>query len=549
MDEKLLESLKADLLEAGKRLSTLNGLGEELTDEQLEEFKALSAKAEKLKIRIDGLEAAAKAELVAKQQAEADVEKRINDAVAEATRKMEAKFRRPDFIEGVPLVAKYGDTWKYDQLDAVELSLLIDMQHNIHQLNPNTPAPSPGAFKALSLRIAELDEHDTRGVPEGMEEEHRKNIMYAKGSFKAATNIEPDKEAVEAAIKAATDPMYTGASPMSDWVGTAYSQSIWEKIRGGLVVAQNVPSDTIPDGYSSKVWPLESTDFTWYKVSETSSANATTGVPDATVTASQLATANKTISVGKLGARGMYSGEADEDSLIAFAPQARMQLTKSGMEYLEHVMVDGDVETSANKNINDIAGTPAGTEPFLLVDGFRKLALVTNTANSRTANGGLLITDFKDTLKLLGTAGLNGADPTAVAFLTDYNTMWAIMDIDEIKTKETFTQGTIEDGFLTRIYRTPVLYSFQMHKYSTASTYELKVNTAGKVDQDTTTNNTTGAILAVRWDQWKQAYKRRMTMEVTRKPESDSWQIVALMRWGMAYRDTEASAITYNVGV
>jgi len=544
-----LETLKAELTKVGEDLRTLKGLGEELTDEQLEQYKELSAKAMKLKIRIEGIEAEAAAAKVASEQQEAETQKRIDDAVAEATRKMEAKFRRPDFIEGVPLVAKYGDTWKYDQLDAVELSLMIDMQHNIHQLNPNTPAPRSGAFKALSLRIAELDEHDSRGVPEGMEEEHRKNILYAKGSFKAATNIEPTKDAVEAAIKAATDPMYTGASPMSDWVGTAYSQSIWEKIRGGLVVAQNIPSDTIPDGYSSKVWPLESTDFTWYKVAETTSSNATTGIPNASVTASQLGTANKTISVGKLGARGMYTGEADEDSLIAFAPQARMQLTKSGMEYLEHVIVDGDTETSANKNINDIAGTPAGTEPYLLVDGFRKLALVTNTANSRSASGGLLITDFKDTLKLMGTAGLNGADPTATAFLCDYNTMWAIMDIDEIKTKETFTAGTIEDGFLTRIYRTPVLYSFQMHKYSTASTYELKVNTAGKVDQDTTTNNTTGAILAVRWDQWKQAFKRRMTMEVTRIANADSWEIVALMRWGLAYRDTEASAITYNVGV
>ena len=31
--------------------------------------------------------------------------------------------------------------------------------------------------------------------------------------------------------------------------------------------------------------------------------------------------------------------------------------------------------------------------------------------------------------------------------------------------------------------------------------------------------------------------------------ESDSWEIVALSRWGLGYRDAEASAITYGLTV
>ena len=58
-----------------------------------------------------------------------------------------------------------------------------------------------------------------------------------------------------------------------------------------------------------------------------------------------------------------------------------------------------------------------------------------------------------------------------------------------------------------------------------------------------------GSILAVRFDQWKQAFKRRMTLETTRIANADSWEIVALVRWGMTYRDTEAAAISYNVGI
>ena len=62
-------------------------------------------------------------------------------------------------------------------------------------------------------------------------------------------------------------------------------------------------------------------------------------------------------------------------------------------------------------------------------------------------------------------------------------------------------------------------------------------------------NNTLGALLAVRWDQWALKWKRRMTVESQRSPESDSTQIVALARWGLGYRDTDAAAISYNLTI
>jgi hypothetical protein len=323
---------------------------------------------------------------------------------------------------------------------------------------------------------------------------------------------------------------------------------LWESIRGANVVVNRVPSEVVPDGYSSKYWPLESTDPTWYKVAEATASDSTLKVPAATVAASQLATANKQLTLGKIGARSLYTGELVEDSLVAFAPNLRRQLQVSGAEVIEHLFIDGDVETSANKNINDIAGTPGATDVFLTFDGFRKLALITNTANSRSAAGTLTVEDFKNTLKLMGVAGIAGSDPTKVAFIVDYNVMWAMLDLPELKTRDVSSFATIENGFVTRMYRTEVLYAYQMHRAS-ASTNARKANTAGKVDLDTDSNNTTGSILTVRFDQWKQAYKRRMTLETTRIANADSWEIVALCRLGLTNRDNEASAITYNVGV
>lgn len=514
----------------GVRKAMKNFIGRELSDDETEKLDGLNKEAAKLAAQIAALEQIEEADKAEKDR----VEREKREAVDAAVKAERAKGNRIDYAE-VPYITKFADTNRFDNLDAAETALVIDV------LNGQGKPVTGAAFKALALKIGELKDDNTR--------EGKKSVNYVKNAFKAATRIDPTPEATAAAVKAATDPMYTGGANIgADWVGTAYSSELWRSIRAGNVVVDRVPSDVIPDGYSSKFWPLEGSDPTWYKVAEATASDSTLKVPAATIAASQIATANKQISVGKLGARSLYTGELTEDSLIGFAPQLRDQLVVSGQEILEHILIDGDTETDNVKNINDIGGQPAGTEPFLLFNGFRKLALVTNTANSRSASGGFVVSDFKDTLKLLGAAGLAGADPTKVAFLLDYNTMWAALDLPEIKTRDVFGMATIENGMLKRIYNTEVLYAFQMHRYAPAA-YARKANSAGKVDQDTAGNNLYGAILAVRFDQWKQAYKRRMTIETTRIANADAWEIVALVRWGLAYRDNEASAITYGVGV
>lgn len=519
-----IETKRGELAEVEKSTKALIGV-EDPTDEQVKKLTDLNKKAATLKAQITGLE---NLEVAEKETAER-IEREKREAVEAAVKAEQAKNRRLQFSEA-PYQTHYADTAKFDELSAGETALVIDV------MKSNNRPVSGAAFKALSLKIGELKDDNT--------EAGKKGVNYVKNAFKAHTGIDATPQATSDAVKAATDPMYTGGSGVgSDWVGTAYSNQIWEVIRAANVVFDRIPSITVPDGFSSIYIPLESTDPTWYKVAEATASDSTLKVPAATVTASQSATANKQLTLGKLGARSLYTGELTEDSLIPFAPQLRQQLTTSGTEILEHVMIDGDVETSANKNINSIDGTPT-TQPYLLTDGFRKLAIITNTANSRSASGTLTVEDFSATLKLMGTAGLAGSDPRAVAFLVDYNVMWAMLNLPELKTRDTFNPATIENGFVTRIYNTEVLRAFQMHRYSA----KRMANTSGKIS-DTDSNNTTGSILAVRFDQWKQAFKRRMTLETTRIANADSWEVVALVRWGLAYRDNEASAITYNVGV
>lgn len=526
---------KEQLRQAREEIKRLSSL-EDTTDEQDARLKDLLRTAVKLEAKVAAEDQNAKAEADAEIEREAETNRKIEEAVKRERSKFEIEQRRLPYGEA-PYAAKHADEWKYDNLGPADLSVAIEVGKS---LGVNFEG---AAMKAMSRRLIDMiSDEKAKGT-----EQARKTASYLESSFKLATKtgIEPTKESVEAAIKAATDPMYTGGSGIgSDWVGTAYSNAIWNVIRAENRVAGMVPSDVIPDGYSSKTWPLESTDMTWYKVAEATASDSTLKVPAATVTASQIATGSKNIPVAKIGARGIYTGELTEDSLIGFAGQLRAQLEISGAEIVESLFIDGDVETSANKNINNIDGTPTATDYFLSFDGFRKLALVTNTANSLSAGGGLTVEDFLNTMKLMGTAGLAGSDPTKCAFIIDGNVYYKMAQLSELKTRDTFNPATIENGFVTRIWNVPVMPSWQMHRASA----KRMTNNAGKIS-GTDTNNTLGAAVSVRWDQWKQAYKRRMTIETTRIANADSYEIVALARLGLAYRDNEASAVLYNIGV
>ena len=123
------------------------------------------------------------------------------------------------------------------------------------------------------------------------------------------------------------------------------------------------------------------------------------------------------------------------------------------------------------------------------------------------------------------------------------NTYWKALELANLKVKNLFDNYTLLNGELTSIWGYKVRPSGFMH----ANSAKLMANSAGKIDADTDSNNTLGAILAVRYDQWLFGYKRRMTIETQRWIDADATQIVALARVGLAQRDTEAAAETYNV--
>ena len=454
---------------------------------------------------------ATKAEVAQKEaETQAEIDKAVKAKVEELEKKFAESGRLPS--DRAPYAKKYGDTDKFDGLDAADTATMIGVLKSA-----NKPV-SEGALKALSLKL----EEDKSEVGE-----------VGRRAMKAA------------GIKAGEIDYSTSAGYGDEWVGVAYSSALWNSIRAGSYIIDKIPSVEFPKGVESMTLPLESTDPVWYNVAENTTNGTTLGAPAPTIPSTRLGTGKASLTLGKLGARVSYSGELEESSMVPFAAQLRGQLGVSGQEYLESAIIDGDDAAGATTNINDIAGTPAATDWFMVFDGFRVSALVTTAANSRSAAGSLDVTDYLETLKLMGSAGINSLDQSKVEFIVDPNVYYKTLSLPEVLTRDAISSPTIESGKLIRLWGYGLNVSGNMHKASA----DRKANIAGKIDQDTTANNAYGAILAVRFDQWKLGWMRHIKIETTRFASSDTTEIVAQMRVGLKQRDTEASSITYYVGV
>ncbi len=492
-----------------------------MNPEEVQKLVNDALKAERDRVAAEEAQKKAQEEAVSLAVKAALVEKDKELAAAKAEA---AEARRlPGGVEAAH-VAKFSNVAKYDNLDATDAAVLAGIMSAAKMANRSVGV-SEDLRKYLAIQLAEMTDTERQFVAS-------KSAMKMAGMPMKANELNQS----------------TLANYGDEWIGVTYSSQLWDKIRLAAPIAAKIPTVQIPQGSESVVLPLNGTAPTFYKVAQASAQDSNPGRVTPTITTTKKGTASKTLTVSKLGAAINYTGELEEDSLIPWVSELRRDLTLEAAEILEHIIIDGDTATGATTNINSIGGTPAGNEAYLLFDGFRKLALVTNTSNSRSA-GVLDVGDYLETLKLLGLAGRNAAQRDSVDFIIDMWTHWKSLELAEVKTRDVFVSPTIENGYLVNLYGHNVITSSNMHRANQDATYGLKANTSGKVDLNTAANNTTGSILAVRWDQWRLGYKRQMTFEVQRDAISDSTDIVVMMRVGMVNRDNEASAISYNVGV
>jgi len=467
--------------------------------------------------RLDAERQSVAAAAAAAQEQQARIDAAVTEARAKWEQDTAANRRLPEV--NAPNIAHFGNLWQYDNLDAADLSVAAGV------LGAAGKSPSENMLKALAVRVTQDENVQRLG--------RVRSVMQQVGMPVKANELNQS----------------TLSSYGDQWVGVAYSTELWDKIRSLANVVANIPTVEIPPGMESVTIPIQSTSPTFYKVAQASSqATNTLGAVTNVVPTSQMGTTNGSLTVAKLGASTIWTTELDEDSLIPWANELRRDLENEAAEVLESLVIDGDTDTTTVTNINDIAGTPAGTEYYLVLNGFRKLALVTNSGNSRSASS-LSVEDYLETVKLMGIAGKNAMFKDRVAFIVDPWTYWKSLELTEVKTRDSYVAPTIESGELSSLYGYRVIATHNMHRLNTDTTYGLKANSAGKIDVDTAANNLYGSILAVRWDQWRLGWKRQMKFETMRIPRADATEITVTMRVGLTYRDTEASAISYGISL
>lgn len=499
----------------------------DMNEEQVKQMVADSVAAA-LKAQADAAEAKAKSEADEKAKLDAALKAQSDQFQVELQKVKDeaATGRRLPLNGDAPYQTKFAAVAKFDGMTPADMAVMYGVLQAAKRTGRSN-GPSEELRKAMAIAIVEDKDEDG---------------LYRSVKAQMA-------EDMPVALKANELNQSTLANYGDEWVGVTYSTQLWNRIVLPTSIVGKIPTLTVPQGSESIIIPLEAAPPTFYLVAQASAQATNPGRVTPTVITSKLSTANQTLSVRKLGAAVNYTGELEEDSMIPWASELRRSMTTEANIVLEHILIDGDTATGANVNINDIAGTPAGNEPFLLLDGFRKLALVTNTANSRDA-GSLDVVDFLETVKLLGLSGQNAVDQNSVGFIVSSGTHWATLNLTEVKNRDyTIASPTLDSGRLTSMWGYDVFPSPYMHRANQDATYGLKANDAGKIDLDVAANNTKGAILAVRWDQWRLGWKRRMTFEIERDAISDSTAIVVMMRLGMVHRDVEASGISFNVTI
>ena len=469
---------------------------------QMEAKEIRDAVAAELKAQQDYAAKFAADEAEAKKKFDAEVEAKVQAALKAYG------GRRLPFAEGSAISVSS----KYDGMDTQDLAMLA------------------------TLRIAGKSINRSAGADEEL-----RRALAAK-SFKAIEQGTLEAKAmVDAEFKANEVMQSTLASYGDEWVTTNFSTQLWLKARGKSRLLDKLPSQEIPKGFESETIPLESTDFTFYNVAQAATEDVTMKTVPATVTSSKMGTAQKVITVGKLGARGYIAGELDEDSIIEALPEARRQLERQLPEELDFLLFNGDT-TAATDNMNG-AGTPVTGADYTTLIGILRLGIKTNTANQKDMGAAIDSTKINALYQTLGTDGFYVAeDPTACVVFCDYSTWWKVLGMSDLLTVSNAGEkvATIANGALPD-QGIPVL---GVKWYPSVG---VKKAQATGIRHGTEGSNTLGRAVLMKPDLWKLRWKRRAKFETTRVAYADLTELVVTLRLGIGYFDTDAASVAFNI--
>jgi len=349
-----------------------------------------------------------------------------------------------------------------------------------------------------------------------------------------------NQQAFNAAIRA-MDTAESGYG--SQLVGAQYVGDLWEAARPESRVFGLIDSFemTAPTAYL----PVE-VDFPELLLVSESTANNSANY-------STVKTGSNRVQVDakKFVIHQMWSGEMEEDAIIAFVPFIRRQLALSLAHYSDSLVLNGDTTNAGTGNINLDDADPADTKHYLAFDGIRHAGLVDNTANKADMAGAITLAAMAAARGRMvdGTYFHDWGHPTDASdliYVADPATADAIAALDPVLNARIYNGGKdLLSGQVAAILGYPVISSVAVSK----------TEADGKVST-TANNNTKGQLVTFNRRGYKVGWRRHVKLETERIPATDQNRIVASLRLGFgrftptgAASGIESSDVIYNITV
>lgn len=332
---------------------------------------------------------------------------------------------------------------------------------------------------------------------------------------------------VDAAVKA----LATGSSNAgAEYVLTGWQDQIAARLADSNVALANLPVIDLPNNpYRIPVYTALPT--TYY---------CTEG---STIGASDPTTDKNDLDARKIANYVKYSGEMEEDSIVAVRPLVERIMMESLSNGIERVILFGDTVATASTNINLIDGTPTTTagsaSVYLTRDGLIKTALLGSNGKKKDINSDIMA-GFAGCLQLMGVGAANPRDLVAfvaVELLFKYMANSSFITYDKAG-----ALAGILNGAPGALFGVPVF----------ASSGIPKTNSAGKIPA---AGGTLGSVLIAKKSGCLVGFKRRPTlMDVQGLQTADQFGWIASARVDVKAiqgneADRAAVAYGYNAGL
>jgi hypothetical protein len=339
--------------------------------------------------------------------------------------------------------------------------------------------------------------------------------------------------------KRAMDSQETGYG--LELIGAQYVRDLWEAARNMEGLVGRIRE--IPMADPTVYVPIDGDLPEMLFVGESTSASATA------YTTSKTASNRVSMTAKKFTIQQVWSGELNEDSIIAFVPFLRERLNMSASLHLGSAYYNGDETNAGTGNINLDDANPADTKHYLAWDGIRHYWLVDATGQGKsmaavidpleiTRARGKLNAGDDDVDNLIKNINW-GKNAAELLLVMDWDTYMNMLELDKVQTVDKYGEkATLVTGELGRYMNIPII----------SPSYATKTEADGKCS-DTEASNTLGQVTLFNPSGFLAGNRRGTQLFFDRIQRTDQFLFELYTRRGFTRFGGNVAAGIYNITV